>query len=423
MLAYLNSLRTRPEVLLMVFAAAMPISFLSWSLLLNNFTIEVASFTGREIGILQSLREVPGFLSFLVVYILLVIAEQRLAFLSLALLGVGVTITGYFPTAIGLYITTIVSSIGFHYYETCNQSLALQWLDKKTAPATLGRIYGVGATAQVLTIGSIFIAYFIASGQVSWTFLASSTGLVTSNDTYNMIYMATGMITVMMALGAWVIFPQFPEKVRQTRRIVLRRQYWLYYGLTFLAGARRQIFLVFAGFLMVEKFEYSLIQVTALFLLNALFNIWFAPIVGRVIGRIGERAALVFEYVGLVFVFVAYAFVENGTLAAGLYVIDHMFFAFAIAIKTYFQKIGDPADMASTASVAFTINHIAAVVVPVSFGFLWLTMPEAVFLAGAAMAALSLILSLNVPRHPDAGNEVVFGPRGQSLTPASQPAE
>ena len=118
MLAYLNSLRTRPEVLLMVFAAAMPVSFLSWSLLLNNFTIEVASFTGREIGILQSLREVPGFLSFLVVYILLVIAEQRLAFLSLALLGVGVAVTGYFPTALGLYITTIVSSIGFHYYST-----------------------------------------------------------------------------------------------------------------------------------------------------------------------------------------------------------------------------------------------------------------------------------------------------------------
>ena len=115
--------------------------------------------------------------------------------------------------------------------------------------------------------------------------------------------------SVIMALAAWAIFPHFPEKVRQTRRIVLRRQYWLYYGLTFLAGARRQIFLVFASFLMVEKFEYSLIQITALFLLNALFNIWFAPIVGRVIGRSGERAALVFEYVGLVCVFVAYAFV------------------------------------------------------------------------------------------------------------------
>ena len=109
--------RARPEYLLMLMAAAMPLSFWAWMVLLNNFTIEVASFTGREIGILQSLREVPGFLSFLVVYVLLIIAEQRLALFSLILLGLGVALTGYFPTAIGLYITTVISSIGFHYYE------------------------------------------------------------------------------------------------------------------------------------------------------------------------------------------------------------------------------------------------------------------------------------------------------------------
>ena len=80
----------RPEILLMVMAGAMPIAFWSWSVLLNNFTIEFANFTGREIGILQSLREVPGFLSFLVVYLLLVIAEQRLALLALGILGAGV---------------------------------------------------------------------------------------------------------------------------------------------------------------------------------------------------------------------------------------------------------------------------------------------------------------------------------------------
>mgnify|MGYP001083731897 FL=1 len=141
----------RPEILLMVMAGAMPIAFWSWSVLLNNFTIEFANFTGREIGILQSLREVPGFLSFLVVYLLLVIAEQRLALLALGILGAGVAMTGYFPTVIGLYITTVISSIGFHYYEACNQSLTLQWLDKKTAPETMGKIYGVGAFTQLLT--------------------------------------------------------------------------------------------------------------------------------------------------------------------------------------------------------------------------------------------------------------------------------
>jgi predicted MFS family arabinose efflux permease len=129
---------------------------------------------------------------------------------------------------------------------------------------------------------------------------------------------------------------------------VLRRRYWLYYLLTFLSGARRQIFVVFAAFLMVEKFGYSASEVTLLFLINYAFNWFFAERIGALIHRIGERRALTIEYIGLIFVFIAYGLVDNATLAAALYVIDHMFFAMAIAISTYFQKIADPKDMAST---------------------------------------------------------------------------
>ena len=411
--------QTRPEILLMVMAAAMPIAFWAWVVLLNNFTVEVASFTGKEIGILQSLREVPGFLSFLVVYLLLIIAEQRLALLSLFILGVGVALTGYFPTIIGLYITTVISSIGFHYYEACQQSLSLQWLDKKTAPERMGLIYSVASVAKFLVLGAIFTVYLLSLPEISWHALASSSGLATGLNSYQFTYLFTGLVTCGLAVVAYTIFPQFNETVQQTRRIILRKRYWLYYALTFISGARRQIFIVFASFLMVEKFGYSLTQITALFLLNAAFNIFLAPLVGKVISRVGERAALVFEYLGLIGVFMAYAFVEDGMFAAALYVIDHMFFAFAIAIKTYFQKIGDPADMASTASVAFTINHIAAVIIPALFGLLWLVSPSAVFLSGAVMAGMSLILSLNVPRNPQAGAEVIFGYRGR-ITKAAE---
>ena len=116
-------------------------------------------------------------------------------------------------------------------------------------------------------------------------------------------------------------------------------------------------------------------QVTLLFLINYAFNWLFAEKIGTLISRIGERAALTIEYVGLIGVFTAYAFVENAYLAAGLYVVDHMFFALAIAMNTYFQKIASPEDIASSAGVSFTINHIAAVVIPVLFGLLWLQSP------------------------------------------------
>ncbi len=132
----------------------------------------------------------------------------------------------------------------------------------------------------------------------------------------------------------------------QHKTLILRRRYWLYYLLTFLSGARRQIFVVFAAFLMVEKFGYSASEITVLFLINYAFNWLFAERIGAMIARWGERWALSFEYVGLVIVFVAYGFVDNA-FAVFLYIADHLFFSIAIALKTYFQKIADPADIAS----------------------------------------------------------------------------
>ncbi len=399
----------KPLLLLMLTAAGMPISFIAWSTLINNFAVEQAAFTGREIGILQSLREVPGFLSFLVVYLLFLFNEQRLALVTLALLGAGTLLTGYFPSVVGLYATTVIASIGFHYYETCNQSLAMQWLDKKTAPQMLGKIYGFAAQAQVLTLALIFLAVLVLSPHMTALDVIEGGAFSAGIFGYQAIYFVAGITTVGIALFCLIAFPLFKASQPQRKTIVLRSRYWLYYALIFMSGARRQIFVVFAGFLMVEKFGYSIGQIALLFLVNAVFNIWLAPIVGRLIGRIGERAALIIEYSGLIAVFAAYGFVENGAIAAGLYLVDHMFFAMAIAIKTYFQKIADPADFAGTSSVSFTINHIVAVFLPAAFGLLWLISPQAVFLSGAALAAVSLILAFNVPRHPEQNREVIWG--------------
>ncbi|MEQ8355097.1 MAG: MFS transporter [Kiloniellaceae bacterium] len=381
----------RPEVLLLLMAAAVPLSFATWQALINNFAFERAAFGGVEIGLMQSLREVPGFLAFGVVFLLLLIREQRLAVLALLLLGLGTAATGFFPTVLGIYVTTVVMSLGYHYYETLQISLSLQWIDKARAPETLGRLIAAGSLTSIVVYGLVWFTSDLLALDYLW------------------IYLIGGGATAAIALVAWLGFPQFKQPVEQHKHMVLRKRYWLYYALTFMSGARRQIFIVFAGFLMVEKFGYDVGAIALLFLLNAAINIWLAPKIGRLIGRIGERRALIFEYLGLIGVFAAYAVVENGTVAAGLYVVDHLFFALAIAIKTYFQKIADPADIASTAGVSFTINHIAAVVIPAAFGFLWLVSPGAVFLAGSAMAAGSLVMALNVPRHPQPGNEVLRG--------------
>lgn len=379
-----------PFVLLLLMAFLMPLIFSTWMALINNFSKEAAEFTGKEIGILQSLREIPGFLAFTVVWVLLIIREQRLAILSLLVLAIGVLLTGYFPSVLGLYITTVIMSVGFHYFETVHQSLILQWIPKSETPHFMGKALAVKAAASILVFGSMWLMleYFFVE--------------------YKTIYTLFGGLGVLLIIGVWFAFPLFPVKTEQHKHLILRKDYWLFYALTFLSGARRQIFVVFAGFLLVEKFHYSAASIALLFLANYVFNLFFAAKIGKLIGVIGERRALTIEYIGLAILFAAYALVDNATLAGALYIIDHFFFAFAIAIKTYFQKIARPADIASTAGVSFTINHIAAVVLPALLGLVWLYDHSLVFYFGACLALLSLLLSQLIPNSPEAGMETRF---------------
>ncbi|MCG7496975.1 MFS transporter [Vibrio sp. Of7-15] len=377
-----------PQTFLILISIAVPIAFATWQALLNNFVIEKANFTGADIGLLQSVREIPGFLAFTAVFVLLFIREQKFIILSLIMLAIGVAITGFFPSVAGLLCTTLLMSVGFHYFETLKQSLSLQWLTKEEAPEVLGKLISVGAFASLITYGVLWVLLEQLQLDFKW------------------VYLIAGSASLSLVIFIWLSFPTFEAQTPQHKKLILRKRYWLYYALTFMSGARRQIFIVFAGFLMVEKFGYSAADITLLFLINYLFNWLFAKKIGQIIGKVGERKALAFEYVGLIAVFVGYAFVDSAEWAAALYVIDHLFFALALAIKTYFQKIADPADIASTAGVAFTINHIAAVIIPVSFGLLWLVSPASVFLAGAIMALISLILACNIPSQPDMGNEV-----------------
>ncbi len=384
----------RPVSLLFLMAAAMPIAFATWSALLNNFVIEVAQFDGSDIGWLHTVREIPGFLAIGVIAVLMFMREQVLGMVALILLGVATAITAWFPTLGGILTITMLSSIGFHYYETVNQSLQLQWLPKDRAPQMLGWLLAAGS-------GATLVAYLCII--VTWEAL----GL-----TYNTVYLLSGGFTAAVALFALLAYPQFEAPDPQIKKMVLRRRYWLYYALQFMSGARRQIFVVFAGFMRVEKFGFRVHEVTALFTINLVVNMIAAPLLGRAVARWGERKALCVEYLGLICVFLGYGgiywFGWGVMVAAALYVMDHVFFAMALALKTYFQKIADPRDIAPTAAVAFTINHIAAVFLPASLGYLWLVSPSSVFVLAAGMAGVSFCLALLIPRHPEPGNETIF---------------
>lgn len=394
----------RPEAMLMLMQAGVWLSLSVWMVLVNNFAVELAAFDGRDIGWLQTVREIPGFLAFLVILLLRWVREQTLALVSIFVLGASTMAVSQFPSFWGLLLTTYASSLGFHYFETVAQSMQLQWLDKARAPRVLGWIVAASSLGSLIAYGGVAIG-------AQWFGLG-----------YTALYVAGGAFGVAVALFCRAAYPQFQGRVVQRRGLVLKSRYWLYYALVFMSGARRQIFVVFAAFMMVEKFGLAVHEMAWLFTVNFVANMVFAPWVGRFIAERGERLAMIVEYSGLIGVFLLYVgvyhFDWSWEVAAALYVVDHLFFAMAFAQKTYFQKIADPADQSPTAAVAFTINHIAAVFLPASLGYLWLVAPTAVFGLAVAMSCVSLMLALLVPRHPCEGHETVL-----ARTPAATPAE
>jgi hypothetical protein len=356
---------------------------------------------------MQSVREIPGFLAFTAVFLFMIMREQTLAYVSLIVLGIGIAMTGYYPSLNGILMTTVIMSIGFHYLETAQQSLALQIIPKADAPKTLGKVAGAVAAAQLVSFGSVILA---------WTFFKPS---------WQTLFLVAGGATITLAIGAMLFFPRFQGHTVQNRGLVLRKRYWLYYALTFFAGARRQIFMAFGGFLLVERFGYDVAATATLLLATFAINIVLAPRIGALIGHIGERRTIQIENISLIVVFLGYALASQGlfgakgwVVAGGLFIMDGIFVTLMIAQKTYFQKIADPADIAPTAAVAFTINHIAAVVLPVTFGLLWTRIdPSVVFFIGMLIATGSLSLAFLVPRRPQPGHETT------RQMPAPVPAE
>jgi predicted MFS family arabinose efflux permease len=386
----LGDLAARPVAFLMALSFINYLGFAGWSALLYNFTVERAGFTWAEAGITQSVREIPGFLAFTAMVWLAFVREQTLAYAALLILGLGVALTGQYPTLTGVLITTFVMSVGFHYFETVNASLQLQLLPKAQAPRLIGMIAAAGAAASFVAYGGLAIAW-----SAGWR-------------AYEQLYLVVGLACAALVLVAMAGFRRFEGPVPQRKRIALRRRYWLYYMLTFMTGARRQLFFAFGGFLLVKKFGYSVADMALLMLVTTALNSALAPRLGALVMRAGERRTIMLENVVLIAVFAGYATTSSWQVAGALFAIDGVFFTLTLAQRTYFQKIADPADMASTMSAGFTINHIAAVIVPVAFGALGMIDPAIIFWLGAAVATVSLGLSFFVPLAPAPGNETVL---------------
>ena len=362
---------------LAVLTFAQAAAFQGWTSLYTNFAVEAAHFTGAENGIVQSVREIPGLLAIGVIFCLLYMREVTLTSLSIAVCGLGVVCTGWFPDLGGQIFWTLVLSLGFHFFEATNQSLILQYFSVTEAPIIIGRLRALTAAASLLMGGIILLFARVLP--------------------YQALFGIAGAVALIA--GSWGFFqrPEVADLPPQRKGMVLRKRYWLYYALTFLSGARRQIFMVFSVFLLVERFGFSLVDMSLLFLFNNLVNWTLNPYIGRIINTVGERRILTVKYIIIAGLMLAYAYCAHPWVAGGLYILDQVLFNFTVSIRTFFQKIAEKSDVAPSMAMGVAVNHIAAVVVPLIGGWLWMLNYRIPFLLGVGFAAASLVMARCIP--------------------------
>lgn len=367
------------------------LGFNVWQAVFNNFAVEELGVSAAQIGVIQSLREVPGLMGFVLGFLVLLLAEMRVMGLSVLLTGLGVILTGWSDSLSVLILGTMITSIGFHFFYPCNASLVLMGMGRQEAPRVLGQLGSVGAVSAV--IATLMVWVFVDGVHYSW--------IDVPGWGYRTLLIVLGGVVVAGSLFTIANGRQAGGGYLQ-RKVVFRREYWLYYVLTFMLGSRRHIFTTFAIFLLVQVHGIDVRQTAALLLVNSLINTYTLGQLGRLVARFGERTVLSWNFVGLILIFVGYAYITWLPALFVLFVLDNIFFGFSLAVDSYFQKIArSPEEITSNVSMAQTINHISALVVPVLGGLLWQQVsPAATFLFGTAIAVVSLGLVQLMPRQP-----------------------
>lgn len=340
-----------------------------------NFVTEVIRIRPEQLGVLEAVRETPGFLCVIVTAITMRIAEPLLGSVALFLVAVGMGAYATVHGVPGLIVWSFIWSVGLHTWMPLSSSIVLTLAKEGDKGKRLGQTSAVGslgATAGMMTVR--IIGYSLPYPK--WFLLGGG---------------AVGV--------AFVLILRLRRDIghAQKPRLVWKREYSLYYALTFLEGCRKQVFFTFAPFALTKVYKTPLETMALLMVINNVVNFVGSPIAGRWVDRIGERRILITSYTALALVFLGYASIPVALALCVLYCLDNLFYLSTICLTTYLQKIAEPADLMPSLSLGVSLNHTAAVVVPLVGGYLWAAFSYPVtFYGGTFVVLISLYLASQV---------------------------
>ena len=371
----------------------------------NNYLSDVHGLDASARGWLELPRELPGFVIFAVVGLLLIrLRESRIAALAMIATALGSLGLGLLaPGPALLVVWTIVWSLGDHIIFAVEGPLGLKLARDGAEGRRLGQLGGARNLGVILGVSGVWLTAKLIG------------------DRYDIFFLA-GTACAAVA-GLFYLRLQLGREDPPSRRLVWRREYRIFYAISALFGIRKQIFLVFGTWVLVSLHQVPVSTIALLYFIGAALGVLLRPLLGDVIDWLGERTVLAVDELLLLLVCLVYAFASD-LLAApwdlrllyGAYVADNVLFALRVARTTYLKKIAlDPADITPTISLGVTIDHAVAMTLPILSGWLWERYGHQwVFLLAGALALAGFFICLRI-RVPAPGS------RGPLTGPAGAP--
>lgn len=355
----------------------------------NNFLLDTFYLGADARGRLEFPRELPGLLVVLTAGILYAFALTRVAVLGALAFAVGMVGMASWGTSYGtMLVMMMIGSAGMHLVQPVRVSVALALSDETNRGTRMGQVSAIGSAGVVLGAGLVWLGFDRAAPAYRAGFL---------------------WVAALSALAAVIYFRMHVPELRQPRApLVLRRRYWLYYLLEFLFGARKQIFLTFGPWVLINIYGEPASGIAGLLMTASLIGIAFKPIAGAAIDRFGERAVMIADGVMLAVVCLGYGYAVKLTgdsstarpIACACFIADNLLFALGASRAVYLSRMTrSPQEINSTLAMGVSINHIASMTIPAVAGTIWISLGYEWVFAGAAVLALSIAaVSTLVPK-------------------------
>lgn len=353
-----------------------------------NFFVDTLGLSSGQVLWLEGIRELPGLLLIFVAALTMRLPLVRHGALAVLLMGVGYVLYAFAPSYSLLLVFAIVASFGFHMWMPLNSAIGMSLSSKENTGRVLGTLTSVGSLAAIAGMGAISLA----------SRLFQSMPL-------NVYYLVGGAFIVLSA----PLFLRLPKDIGSTEakpaRILLKRRYWLYYVLIFLAGARKLVVNSFVTLVLVQNYGLEVWQISTLMLISSVLNMLAAPYLGSLVDRLGERVTTPVSYVVLALSCIGFATIHNVWFLIGFWMLNRLAAPLGMGLSTYVYRTAPPEELTPTLSAGVTFDHISSVGMPFLAGALVPVIEyEGVFLATAGLILLSIpfarALQVHLPSAP-----------------------